>query len=334
MVTPPAVSLIIVNHNGASWLERCLPAALAETSPDCELIVVDNGSTDGSVALLESRFPMVRVERLPENQGFAGGNNAGARLSRASYLAFVNNDAAPQPGWLSQLRGALEQNSRAAIAASCIVYLHDPQVVDSAGDGFTRLGGAFKRFHGQPASEAQTACEVFGACGAACLIRRAVFDELGGFDPAYFAVHEDVDLSYRCQLLGHRCLYVPSAVVHHAGSGTLGRLSTPAVFWGQRNLEWTYFKNTPWPLLVATLPGHVLYNIAAAIYFARSGHFGTFVQAKLEAAAGLPRVWQQRRVVQRSRRVSSADLWRRMSGGWLRIKMREKQFDLRLTSAA
>ncbi len=144
-------------------------------------------------------------------------------------------------GW--RRSGALD-SQRAGLAASCIVYLSDPAVVDSAGDGMTRFGGAFKRAHGLPSSEAREAREVFGACGAACLIRRDLFDDIGGFDEAYFAVHEDVDLSYRCQLLGYHCIYCPEAVVHHAGSGTLGRVSARSVFWGQRNLEWTYVKNT------------------------------------------------------------------------------------------
>ena len=330
-----AVSIIVLNYNGRAWLEQCLPAAVAETASDCELIVVDNGSTDGSVEYLAtSSFP-IRVVPLESNVGFAAGNNAGARLARGGrYLAFLNNDAAPQPGWLATLRADLDSHPHAGLAASCVVYLSDPSIVDSAGDGITRFGGAFKRAHGRPVSEAREAREVFGACGAACLIRRDVFDEIGGFDDAYFAVYEDVDLSYRCQLLGYRCVYSPHAVVHHAGSATLGRLSARSVFWGQRNLEWSYFKNTPWPLMLFTLPGHVVYNVAAAIHFARSGHLRPFLSAKWHAFKGLPRVWGQRRQIQRQRRTSALRLWRLMDGGWIALKIREKRFDLGLTRSA
>ena len=329
-----AVSIIVLNYNGRAWLERCLPAAIAETASDCELIVVDNGSSDGSLEFLSTFRPVIRVLPLESNVGFAAGNNAGARLARGRYLAFLNNDAAPQPGWLAAVRAALDSHPRAGLAASCIVYLSDPAIVDSAGDGMTRFGGAFKRAHGRPVSEAREAREVFGACGAACLIRRGLFDDIGGFDEAYFAVHEDVDLSYRCQLLGYHCIYCPHAIVHHAGSGTMGRVSARSVFWGQRNLEWTYVKNTPWPLLLFTLPGHVLYNVAATLYFARSGHLRTFLSAKWHAIRELPRVWRQRRDIQRRRRTSLLRLWKLMDGGWIALKIREKRFDLGLRPSA
>ena len=333
--TPPvAVSIIVVNYNGRSWLERCLPAAIAQLDPTSELIVVDNGSRDGSVDFVRQRFPDVVLVTLETNQGFAGGNNAGARRARGRYLAFLNNDAVPQDGWLAALRAVLDRQHDAGLAASCIVYLDDPSVVDSAGDGLTRPGGAFKRSHGRSIDEAREAGEVFGACGAAFLIRREVFETLDGFDAAFFAVYEDVDLSYRSQLLGFRCRYVPDAIVHHAGSATLGRTSAQAVFFGQRNLEWMYFKNTPWPLLILTLPGHVIYLVAAAIHFGRAGHFRTFLSAKCHALAGAVRVGKQRRMVQRQRRSGSARLWRLMERRWLAVKVREKRFDLRAAGRA
>jgi GT2 family glycosyltransferase len=325
---PLAVSIIVVNYNGRRWLERCLPAAIAQLDASTELIVVDNESTDGSVDYVRGCFPEAVLVALGANLGFAGGNNVGARHARGRYLAFLNNDAAPQEGWLAALRAVLDTQRDAGMAASRIVYRDDPSVVDSAGDGLTRVGGAFKRSHGRPASEARAAGDVFGACGAAFLIRRELFDELQGFDEAFFAVYEDVDLSYRSQLLGFRCRYVPDAVVHHAGSGTLGRSSPQAVFLGQRNLEWMYFKNTPWPLLILTMPGHLVYGVAAALHFARTGHFRTFLSAKRHAMAGAARVWHERRTVQRQRRAGLSRLWRLMEPRWLAVKLREKRFDL------
>lgn len=325
-----AVSIVVLNYNGRSWLEQCLGAVVAQLTADSELIVVDNGSTDDSVAFLRRAHPDIRLLALDRNLGFAGGNNAGAKIARGRALAFVNNDAAPQAGWLQALRRPLENQADVGLVASCIVFLHDPSVVDSAGDGLMRWGGAFKHSHGQPVGEARAAREVFGACGAACLIRRELFDEIGGFDEEFFAVYEDVDLSYRCQLRGFRCIYVPEAIVHHAGSATLGRSSARSIFWGQRNLEWMYFKNTPWPLLLRTLPGHLVYDMAAAIHFGRAGHFTTFVSAKWHALLGAARVWRQRRLVQRERRSPSRRLWRLMERRWLATKLREKRFDLRL----
>ena len=234
---PVAVSVIVLNYNGRGWLERCLGAAVAELAPDCELIVVDNGSSDGSVDFVTRAFPSIRTVALAENLGFAGGNNAGAKAARGRYVAFLNNDAAPRPGWLAALRRTLDGDATLGLASSLIVFMHDPSTVDSAGDGLTRWGGAFKRAHGRPVGEASGGADVFGACGAAFLVRRNLFERAGGFDGAFFAVYEDVDLSYRFQLSGSRCRFVPEAVVHHAGSATLGRLSDLSVFWGQRNME-------------------------------------------------------------------------------------------------
>ena len=224
--------------------------------------------------------------QLPDNRGFAGGNNAGVREARGRYVALLNNDTSADPGWLRALLGGVDEAAGYALVTSRIVYMHDPDVIDSAGDGVLRWGGAFKRHHGAPASAATVTEEVFGVCGAACLMPKAVFDELGGFDEDFFASHEDVDLSYRARLRGYRCRYVADAVVRHVGSATLGTVSPFSVFHGQRNLEWMYVKNTPASLLVRTLPGHVVYDIAAAVHFARIGMLRPYLRAKIAAAAG------------------------------------------------
>jgi GT2 family glycosyltransferase len=326
----PDVSVVIVTWNGRAHLETCLTALAAQQGVEFETILVDNGSTDGTAAFVGERFPAVRVVALAENRGFAGGNNAGAREARGRCLAFLNNDTAVEPGWLLALRRGLDEPAGVALVTSRIVYMHDPAVIDSAGDGLLRWGGAFKRLHGAPAHRAAESREVFGVCGAACLMPRAVFEELGGFDEQFFASHEDVDLSYRARLRGYRCRYVADASVRHHGSATLGKVSAFGVFHGQRNLEWMYFKNTPGTLLLRTLPGHLLYNAAAALHFARLGLFGTFVRAKVAAAAGLPRVLRERAVVQASRRVGAAAIWPQLEARWLSTKLAEKQFDVGL----
>jgi GT2 family glycosyltransferase len=176
--------------------------------------------------------------------------------------------------------------------------------------------------------------DVFGACGAAFLIGKAVFDEIGGFDEDFFLSHEDVDLSYRAQLRGYRCRYVADAVVRHRGSSSIGRSSRLAVFQGQRNLEWMYIQNTPLPLLLRTFPGHLLYNAAAAAYFARHGHLGAFLAAKAAALAGLPRALRKRRAIQRTRTVPPRAIWVQLEPRWLALKRREKRFDVKLAEGA
>jgi GT2 family glycosyltransferase len=333
-LSDPLVSIVIVSWNGRHHLDTCLAAVKAQQGVATETILVDNGSTDGSVDYIRDRYPWVRLVVLPTNCGFAGGNNAGVREARGPLIALLNNDTAAAPDWLRELISGIDQPSRFALATSRIVYMHDPSMIDSAGDGMLRWGGAFKRHHGAPAHLADESREVFGVCGAACAMPKAVFDELGGFDEDFFASHEDVDLSYRARLRGYRCRYVASAVVRHRGSATLGRTSAGAVFHGQRNLEWVYLKNTPAGLLARTFAGHVLYNIAAAAYFARAGLFGTFARAKIVAAADLPRLLRKRAAVQRGRRVSGAEIWPHLDSGWLSTKLREKRFDTTLASDA
>jgi GT2 family glycosyltransferase len=330
MTGDPDVSIVIVTWNGRRYLDDCLNAVAAQRGVAAETILVDNASTDGTAEHVRARFPWVRLVEMPENRGFAGGNNAGVRVARGRHVALLNNDTVPEPGWLAALLRGIDERVGFVLATSRIVFMHDPRVVDSAGDGLLRWGGAFKRHHGGSVDSVSQSGEVFGVCGAACALPRAVFDELGGFDEDFFASHEDVDLSYRARLLGYRCRYVADAVVRHHGSATLGRASAFAVFHGQRNLVWVYVKNTPGWLLVRTLPGHLLYTAAAAVHFARAGRLGAFVRAKLAALAGLPRVLRKRAAVQASRRVSGAAIWPHLERRWLSTKLREKRFDLEL----
>jgi GT2 family glycosyltransferase len=330
----PDISVVIVSWNGRQFLADCLGALATQQGVDAEVIVVDNGSADGSVEYLRTSFPWARVVALGDNRGFAGGNNAGAREARGRFIAFLNNDTIADPGWLAALRRAVDEPRGFTLVTSRIVYAHDPSIVDSAGDGLLRWGGAFKRLHGAPVSEALESREVFGVCGAAFLMPRALFEELGGFDERFFASHEDVDLSYRARLRGHRCWYAADAIVRHHGSATLGRVSALAVFHGQRNLEWMYVKDTPAALLVRTLPGHLLYNAAAAVHFARLGLLRPFLRGKAAALAGLPRVLRERAQVQRGRTAAAADIWPLLDRRWLTTKLREKRFDVATAGAA
>jgi hypothetical protein len=319
-----------VSWNGRQYLEPCLTAVAAQQGVNAETILVDNGSSDGTSAFVRETFPWVRLIGLSENRGFAGGNNAGVREARGRFVVLLNNDTVPEPGWLAALLRGREAGGPHALATSRIVYMHDPRIIDSAGDGLLTWGGAFKRYHGANVDAATESGEVFGICGAACVIPKAVFDELGGFDEDFFVSHEDVDLSYRARLLGYPCLYVADAIVRHHGSVTLGRISPFAVYHGQRNLEWMYLKNTPASLLLRTLPGHLVYTAAAAVHFTRSGLLGPFLRAKWSALRGLPRLLRKRGHVQRTRRVGAEAIRPLLESRWLATKRREKQFDLGL----
>ena len=321
------VSVIILNFDGRPWLSACLDAvASQQDAPHSETLVVDNGSTDGSVDFVRTSYPKVRVIDTGTNLGFAGGNNEGAGHARGEWLAFLNNDTVADPAWLSRLWAAHHSRPDCALITSKLVFMHDPGVVDSAGDGYLRAGGAFKHGHGAPAASFMESREVFGACGGAFMIRRDMFEQLGGFDERFFMVYEDVDLSYRARLTGLRVFYAADAIVRHVGSGSLGTISPRAVYYGQRNLEWTWIKNTPRTLLLATALSHAIYSLAGVLNYMRIGLGGPALRAKRDAVRALPAVLADRRRVQATRVVASADLERWMEPRWLATKRREKAF--------
>jgi GT2 family glycosyltransferase len=321
MSVRPRTSVIVLNYNGRRWLARCLEALVAQRG-DAEVIVVDNASTDGSIEAARL-WPAVRILELPENVGFAAGNNAGARAASASdYLVFLNNDTEVQPGWLAALVDVLDRHPHSALTASHIVSFDDPTIVDSAGDGYLHAGGAYKRWHGEARSPGAGVEEVFGACGAAFAIRRQVFEALDGFDEDFFMVYEDVDLSYRARLAGWTCLYVPTALVKHAGSASLGVGSDAAVFHGQRNLEWVWLKNTP--ALWRGAMSHMMYSLAGCVYYAARGRGWACVRGKLAAMSNLPSTLLKRRRIQSARTISPAAIRTVMTPRWWRVKRGEK----------
>ena len=320
-------TIIILNYNGRQWLPACLDAVAAQRgAPPFDVLVVDNGSADGSAAFVRERWPSVRVVETGANLGFAEGNNAGARQAGGDWLVFLNNDTAADAGWLSSLLAEAAAHPDYDLVTSRIVFMHDPSRLDSAGDGYFRAGGAFKHGHGAGAEAFGESREVFGACGAAFMIRRGAFDRLGGFDARFFMNFEDVDLSYRARLAGLRVWYAASAVVRHAGSGSLGAVSAAAVYYGQRNLEWVWIKNTPPALLLRTAVPHALYSLAGVAHYLRIGRGWPALRGKLAALAALPAVLRERGRVQALRRVDAPTLTRVMARGWLASKRREKAF--------
>lgn len=320
------VSVIVLNHNGRPWLGPCLDALGAQRgAPATEIVVVDNASTDGSADFVRAQYPHVVMLDAGGNLGFAGGNNAGARVACGEVLVFLNNDTVPAPDWLARLHAGLVHRADVGLATSRIVFMDDPEVVDSAGDGYIRAGGAFKHGHGRPAAEYGGSREVFGACGCAFAIRRALFESLGGFDESFFIYYEDVDLSYRARLRGSRVWYAADAIVRHAGSATFGAASPTAVYYGQRNLEWVWLKNTPPALLWRTAVPHAVYSLAGLAHYARGGRFVPALRGKLAAIRAIPAILRSRRAVQRAAVAAPADVEALMQRRWLALKRREKR---------
>jgi GT2 family glycosyltransferase len=324
----PSVTVIVLNYNGEGHLKVCLPSLEALDYPNTTLMVADNGSSDGSLAYVRGAHPRVRVAPMGANLGFSKAYNRAVPQTDTDYVVLLNNDTRVASDWLTELVEAAERH-QVASAASSIIYW-DGSRIDFVGGLPTAIGHSWQIDYGESVGGHYPERRLLFGCGGSVLIRRDAYLEAGGFDEDFFASHEDVDLSYRARLLGYPCLYVADAVVRHHGSGTLGRISRLAVFHGQRNLEWMYFKNTPGSLLVRTLPGHLVYTAAAAVHFTRAGLLGTFLRAKWSALVGLPGLLRKRAHVQRTRRVGADAIWPHLESKWLATKRREKKFDLGL----
>lgn len=223
----PAVSAIVVNFRRPELLAACLGSleeALGQVAEETELVVVDNGSGDGSVEVVRERFPGAVLIALPENLGFSGGVQEGLDRAGGEWALLLNNDATIARDAVGELLAAgRSAPDVGSVAAQMRFAGSEPPVINSAGIGVDRLGVAYDRLLGAPAAEAPgRPVEVFGASGGAALLRRAMLDEIGGFDRSFFAFLEDVDLAWRARMRGWRALYAPAAVVQHHHSATAG----------------------------------------------------------------------------------------------------------------
>ncbi|HYS02978.1 MAG TPA: glycosyltransferase family 2 protein [Candidatus Eisenbacteria bacterium] len=240
----PSVAIVALNWNGREHLADCLASLAAQTyGGPFQVVLADNGSTDGSVDFVRERFPSVRIVRAERNLGFAGGNNLAARQVDAEVVAFVNNDTRAEPAWLEELVAVLTQAPELAAVGGKIVNW-DGSRLDFVGGGATLTGFGLQFDHGEARSPHDHERDILFACGGSMAIWRKVFLEVGGFDEDYFAFYEDVDLGWRLWLAGYRVRYAPRSVVHHRHHGTSRRIAPErlAVLY-ERNALFTIFKN-------------------------------------------------------------------------------------------
>lgn len=244
-------SVIIVNHNGRKHLGQCLHALSRAISEDIEIILVDNGSSDGSAAQAAQDYPDIQIIQSGCNHGYGWGNNLAARRAQGAYLAFLNPDTVVSPGWLDALITALEQDRGAGLATSKILLLREPGRINACGNEIHCSGLTICRGVGQDRNMFSQLSDVPAVSGAAFVIRRNLFDALNGFDPCFFMYMEDTDLSWRARQAGWRTLYVPGSIVWH--DYTL-RFNAQKVFYQERNRYLMFLKSLRWPTLIVLLP--------------------------------------------------------------------------------
>lgn len=312
----PAAALVVLNLNGRRHLPALLAHLAAQTVRDFELVFIDNGSHDGSAELVAQGCTAyglrLTLVRNADNRGFAPACNQGIAAAdpRTQAIVMINNDTRPEPAWLEQLLAAADNSQRVGMVASKMLRAHRPDQIDSAGIAVDWAGIAWDRYGGAPDDPSEhEPVEIFGPCGGAALYTRALLDDVGGFDPAFFAYLEDVDLAWRARLRGWRCLLAPQARILHAHSATLGDASPFKRYLLGRNKVWLLAKNLPDADLARRGPTMLGYDVLATGYgVATRGDFAA-ARGRLAGWAMLPALWPKRRAVQES--ILDADNWRR-----------------------
>ncbi len=307
------VSAIIVNWNGKRMLADCLDALHRQTRPADEILVVDNGSSDGSQALIRERYPDVRLVELDDNRGFSIANNIGIQQARGDYVALLNNDMLPEPEWMARMVAALDAQPSLGSCASKILFYDRRDTIDSAGISVVANGGGAARGMQERDGEPfQHPSPVFGACAGAALYRMAMLRDIGLFDEDLYIYFEDVDLAFRAQLAGYDCLYVPEAVAYHHHGASSGRFGKKEYYLARNSLL-VIAKDMPAPLLRGHLARIMIGQIPFALDAARNGYVGSYVRSRLDAVRLLPRMLRKRRAIQRAARRTHEEIAARLS---------------------
>ncbi|MCI7794770.1 MAG: glycosyltransferase family 2 protein [Lachnospiraceae bacterium] len=274
-------TIIIPNYNGLNFMEPCFEALEKQTMKDFRVLVVDNGSTDGSVEWLKKKgIPSVF---LKENTGFSGAVNTGIRMADTPYVILLNNDTKVDSHYVEAMERAISRSEKIFSVSSRMIQMYAPELMDDAGDMYSVMGWAYQRGVGRPKEYYGKSCRVFSACAGAAIYRRAVFDEIGLFDEMHFAYLEDIDVGYRAKLYGYDNIYCPEAVVYHVGSGTSGsKYNSFKVRLAARNNVYLNYKNMRgWQLLLNS-PFLLAGTFVKYLFFKKKG-FGTdYVSGLLE----------------------------------------------------
>jgi GT2 family glycosyltransferase len=304
--TPRLFSVVIPNWNGKKFLPTCLDALRRQTYQPIEIIIADNASSDGSQALLAAHYPEVRLVQLPTNKGFTGACNAGLGAANGEFLALLNNDTEVDANWVAEVVAAFDRHPTAGMVASKMLLYDKRDHLHTAGDLFAANGQAINRGVWQLDSATYAVEEyVFSACGGSSAYRRALLAKVGLLDDDFFFSLEDVDLGWRAQLAGWKCVFAPRALVYHHLAATGGGVT--ASFYDGRNAIYILVKDYP-AALWRKYAWRILRRQGKIAWEAARAWRGAAARAKLRGMArGLwhvPKLLRKRRVVQATRTAS------------------------------
>jgi GT2 family glycosyltransferase len=320
-------AVVIVTYNGSAHVGTCLRSLLVGEIHPSQILVVDNASGDGTVDLVRRGFPAVRLLRVATNLGYGAASNRGVRSCPAEYLAIMNQDVVSTAGWIDRLVSALDEAPMAALATPKILVKDEPSRVNACGNTPHYTGITWCHGYGRPSGDFGQREDVAAVSGAAFVMRRTVFEELGGFDPDFFLYLEDTDLSLRAALAGYRCLLVPDAVVLHDFEP---RFSADKLFFLERNRHAMLVKLYRWRTLLVLMPALLLTEVAVWGYAVLGGrrHLWAKVRACAWVLVHLRAILRARRQTQATRRLPDQTLLQRFaadlhvdelgrSSGWL-----------------
>jgi len=326
LLKQPLISVVIVNWNGKHLLGECLDSLMTQCFTKVEIILVDNGSQDGSVEFVRERYQSVRIVNLPDNLGFAGGNNAGIRIASGKYIALLNNDTKADTEWLVNMLTEAETGPPTIGMWACKILSYDnPSLIDNVGlllypDGLGRGKGRLETDRGQFDQKK----EAFFPSGCAGLYRREMLNEVGLFDEEFFAYSDDVDLGLRARLAGWGCVYVPLAKVYHKYSSSSSAYSPLKAFLVERNRIWVLLKYFPMELILIS-PFVTFTRLLVHLYGAltgkgASGRFSEqnsvlravsiLLKAWYSVFAALPKIFMKRHDLFKIRRIGRRELYR------------------------
>lgn len=267
------VTVVIPNYNGKAYIEKCLRSLEKQDFKEYEVIVADNGSTDGSREHVENDFPNVRLLKLKQNFGFSRAVNEGITATKTPYVLLLNNDTEVSKDFVYEMLQAIKKSEKIFSVAAKMIQLNQPEKIDGAGDYYSALGWAFASGKGKTRNHYDKEREVFSACAGAAIYRKKILDEIGYFDEFHFAYLEDLDIGYRAKIMGYKNMYTPKAVVYHAGSGYSGsRYNEFKIRLSSRNNIYVIYKNMPVIQIIINFPLLFLGFFIKAIFFIMKGY--------------------------------------------------------------
>jgi hypothetical protein len=298
--------VIICNYNGLPFLNTCLSSLYQQSFSNFEVILVDNGSSDNSVAWIRKNFPAVKIISNQKNLGFAKAVNQGIRVARGEYLVTLNNDTEVEIYWLENLIKPAVTSVRVGMCASKILYQHQPELVYSKGIGLGKNGCGYNLDGWSFNRGGEKPFEIFGPSACAALYKREMLDEIGLFDEDFFAYGEDLDLAFRAQLRGWRCVYVPEATVYHRHAATSKKLGWSQVkLLSERNKWAGLIKNLPGRIFWQIFPFIVCHHLLSFFYFLFKYKNWVVLKALGLTLLSLKNLLQKRREIQRKKTVKN-----------------------------